>query len=195
MRRLICKSGNLVGREISLPPGTLRVGRHPENEIQIEDPSVSSFHCELEVAEIGVGVRDLGSTNGTFINRKQVVKGLLHAGDLLTLGQVDFLVELPAVHVALPEIQVTEPTGAAFLADGAPACFNHRDSPALFRCTKCEAWWCGECVRTIKRLSGDFLVFCPECSAACERIVFEKVAAKKGLFTRISETIRVSRKK
>jgi hypothetical protein len=172
----------------------LRLGRHPENDVQIQDPSISSFHCELQVAEIGVGVRDLGSTNGTFINQKQIVKGLIHSGDLLTLGQVDFSVELPAVHVALPEIPAVEAAGAAFLEDGSPACFNHREAAALFRCTKCENWWCGECVRTMKRLSGDFLLFCPECSAACERLVFEK-AAKKGLFARITDSMRAVRKK
>jgi pSer/pThr/pTyr-binding forkhead associated (FHA) protein len=194
MRKLICKTGRWAGREIDLADGLLRVGRNPENEIQIEEPSISSFHCELHVADIGIGVRDLGSTNGTFINQKQIARGVVHTGDVLTLGEIDFAVQLPEVRVALPEIEQFEPPGAAFLLDGSPACFNHSESAALFRCTKCETWWCGQCVRSLKRLSGEFLQFCPECSAPCESMVVEK-AAKKGFLSRVSETIRLTRKK
>lgn len=185
----------MSGREFDLPDGPLRIGRNPANHIQIEEPSVSSFHCELQVAEIGVGVQDLGSTNGTFINRNQVKKGLLHSGDLLTLGDIDFDIQLPEVRVALPDIPVYEPLGAAFMEDGAPACMNHRDIQALFRCTKCENFWCGDCVRSMKRISGAFLQFCPECSAACVPIVYEKAAVKKGLFSRVSDTLFLNRKK
>ncbi len=193
MRKLICRTGNLAGREFTLGDGIVRVGRDPANGIQVEEPSVSSFHCELQPADIGIAVRDLDSTNGTFINQKQIVKGILHSGDILTLGEIEFAVELPEIHIALPQIQAVEPAGAAFLDDGTPACLNHRDVPALFRCSKCESWWCGECVRLLKRLSGEFLQFCPECSGPCERMVFEKTM-KKNLFSRVAETIRLRRK-
>lgn len=194
MGKLVCRTGSLAGRVIELPHGILRVGRNSANDIQIEEPSVSSFHCELQVADIGVGIRDLNSTNGTFINQKQVVKGMLHSGDLLTLGEIDFAVEMPEVNVALPKIEVVEPTGAAFLDDGSPACWNHREVAALFRCTKCENWWCGDCVRQMKRLSGEFLLFCQECSAPCERIQAQTVT-RKGLLDRFADTIRLKRKK
>lgn len=194
MRKLVCQSGREAGREFALPDGQLRVGRHPENDLQISEPSVSSFHCLLHVAEIGVGVQDLNSTNGTFINQKQVTKGLLHSGDTLTLGEISFRVQLPEITVALPEIPKVEPQGAAFLDDGAPACFNHREVQALFRCTKCENWWCGECVRAMKRISGAFLHFCPDCSAACVPIIFERAAVKKGLFSRVADTLFIRKK-
>ena len=194
MRKLICKTGAFAGREFDLAEGVLRAGRNPENELHIEEPSVSGFHCELQVAEIGLAVRDLNSTNGTFINHKQVAKGIIHSGDTLTLGEIDFAVQLPDVHIALPELQTAEPVGAGFLEDGSPACWNHREAAALFRCTKCENWWCGDCVRSMKRLSGQYLLFCPECSAACEPVQYER-AEKKSFLTRVSETIRLPRKK
>ena len=50
--------------------GMLRVGRSPGNDIRIEDPSVSRFHCALHVAD-GVEVEDLGSANGTLLFRSE----------------------------------------------------------------------------------------------------------------------------
>src|ERR1051325_11022569 len=104
MPKLTIKSGSQAGAEIELNPGTNRVGRNPENDISIPEPSISSFHCELNVAEIGISVRDLCSTNGTFINRKQVTRGMLQAGDTLTLGAVDISVEMAEINIALPAI-------------------------------------------------------------------------------------------
>ena len=49
-------------------------------------------------------------------------------------------------------------------------------------------------IRAMKRLSGDFLYFCPECSGACETAQIERTS-RKTLFTRIAETIRLPRKK
>ena len=195
MAILIVKSSAPSGSEFVLKPGLNRVGRHPSNDIQLDDPSVSSFHCELNVAEIGVGVKDLGSTNGTFLNQKQISKGFVNREDLLTVGGVDCVVELEDVNITLPELPRVEAPCAAFLEDGSPACFTHRETVANLRCTRCENWWCNDCVRVLKKLNGEFLNFCPECSGACEAIVRETVSAKKSFFGRLQETLRLTRKK
>jgi len=195
MPKLIVKSGQFVGKEFELQPGLNSVGRGPENSISIPEPSVSTFHCELNLADIGLAVHDLNSTNGTFINKQPVSKGMLQSGDVLTLGEVEFTAELPEVMIAIPEITIVEAPGAAFLEDGTPACFTHREVAALFRCTKCEIWWCNECVRHMKKLSGDFLLFCPECSAACAPIPRTTVAAKKSFLQRVGDTLRLPRRK
>jgi hypothetical protein len=195
MPKLIVKSGREAGREIELKTGLNRVGRSAGNDIEIHEASISGIHCELSVAEIGVSVRDLNSTNGTFINGKQIAKGVLQRGDVLTLGQIDFEPQLPEVTISVPKIEFEESPGAAFLEDGTPACFNHRDTPAKFRCGKCDQWWCGECVRLLKRLNGDFLKFCPDCSGPCILIDQTPATGKKGFFGRLGDTLRVSRKK
>src|ERR1051325_4521761 len=118
MPKLIIKSGSQAGAQIELNAGTNRVGRNPENDISIPEASISSFHCELNVADIGISVRDLCSTNGTFINQKQVTKGMLQPGDVLRLGSVDMFVEMAEVKIALPAIPFQEAPGAAFLEDG-----------------------------------------------------------------------------
>ena len=101
MPKLTIKSGQFAGKEFELQPGLNSVGRGPENSISIPEPSVSTFHCELNLADIGLAVHDLNSTNGTFINKQPVSKGMLQTGDVLTLGDVEFTAELPEVMIAM----------------------------------------------------------------------------------------------
>ena len=48
------------------------VGRHPDNDLSVDNPTVSRRHAELVLTEAGLSVRDLGSTNGTFVNGRRV---------------------------------------------------------------------------------------------------------------------------
>jgi hypothetical protein len=195
MAKLIVKSSAPSGREFQLKPGVNTLGRHPSNDIQLDDPSVSSFHGELHVADIGVSVKDLGSTNGTFINQKQIAKGFVRGEDLVTFGGVDCVVEVAQVNISIPDLPVVEQVTAAFLDDGAPACFTHREVAATQRCTKCDSWWCSQCVRLLKKLNGEFLSFCPECSAPCVPLAREAAPTRKGFFRGLQETLRLTRKK
>jgi hypothetical protein len=197
MPTLIVKSGSQAGRQIELHQGVNRVGRNPDNAIHLPEPSISSFHCEIHVAEIATSIHDLGSTNGSFINQKPVTKAILQKGDTLTLGDIDFAVELEDVNVALPDLHFEEAPGAAFLEDGTPACFTHREVAATFRCTKCENWWCNDCVRLLKRITGDTLKFCPECDAPCVEMERDLGGArrKKSFISRLGDTLRLTRKK
>ena len=197
MPKLVVKSGSQVGREIELLRGVNRLGRNPDNAIHIPEQSISSFHCEIHVADIATSIHDLGSTNGSFINHKQITKGVLQKGDILTLGDIDFAVELEEVNVVLPEIHFEEAPGAAFLEDGTPACFTHREVAATYSCTRCENWWCNDCVRILKGISGQSLKFCPECDAPCVEIPRETGAGarKKNFFSRLGDTLRLTRKK
>lgn len=193
---LTLKSPPDPGRTIELKPGVNRIGRHPDNDFQIADPSVSSFHCEITVAEISVAIKDLGSTNGTFLNQQRIAKGMLQHGNLLTLGSVDMEVSVSEVHIALPELPAFEAAHAEFLEDGRPACLHHHEVAATQRCTKCENWFCEECVRRMKRLNGGFLMFCPECSAPVEPIPQqESIAAKRSFLDRLGDTLRITRRK
>lgn len=196
MPKLVVRTGSQSGREIELQPGVNRVGRNPDNPIHIPEASISGFHCEIHVASIATSIHDLGSTNGSFINHKQISKGVLQKGDILTLGEIDFAVELEEINVALPEMRFEEAPGAAFLEDGTPACFTHREVAATHSCTKCENWWCNDCVRILKGISGKSLKFCPECDAPCVEMPRDAgVARKKNFFSRLGDTLRLTRKK
>lgn len=73
------------------------VGRAPTCDLPIIDPTISRRHAEVQVEAGDVQVRDLGSSNGTFINGTRIEAGALTVGDTVTFGKVEFsLQELEA---------------------------------------------------------------------------------------------------
>ncbi len=64
----------------------LVIGRAPEVAIVLADPEVSALHCELRAVSEGILVRDLGSTNGTFIGAVRVREAIVSTQSELTLG-------------------------------------------------------------------------------------------------------------
>lgn len=196
MARLFYKNGPYPGMYIELRPGVNRIGRGTGNDFQIPDISVSSSHCEIQVADIGVFVRDLNSTNGTFIDGRRITKEMLLPGKLLRLGDVEF--DYPgagAPHVAIPERPKVELPHANFLPDGTAACQKHADVAATQKCAKCEKTWCDQCVRkTGLAGSARVIVSCIECGGGCTPIVY-KAAPKKSIMGWIGETMRMIKPK
>ena len=86
-----------------MKPGTNYVGRAFANDFKIEDPSVSGSHAQIVVNDGGVTVKDLGSTNGTFINRLPVAEGKLQPGQWLRLGGVEMILEEDSAAVPAAE--------------------------------------------------------------------------------------------
>jgi two-component system, NtrC family, response regulator GlrR len=70
------------------------IGSHHRNDLIVEDPTVSRFHCEIAVDEGGVRVRDLKSRNGTVLDGVAVLEGFLRVGSLLRLGKTVVRFEL-----------------------------------------------------------------------------------------------------
>ena len=68
------------------------IGRNRECNIQIALGVVSRRHCEVTIDDGKLHVRDLGSSNGCFVNNKRVQQAELRAGDTLTIGPVVFTV-------------------------------------------------------------------------------------------------------
>jgi hypothetical protein len=83
------------GQVLELPPGRYRVGRQADNDVVIDAESVSGHHCELGVEGGRLSVRDLGSTNGTFVNRRAVEEAMVEPGQTLQLGRVQVIHEIP----------------------------------------------------------------------------------------------------
>lgn len=65
------------------------VGRLPDNGLQIEDGSVSSYHAELVLENGEYHLHDKGSTNGTFVNGEQTTSALLKNGDQIRFGSIE----------------------------------------------------------------------------------------------------------
>ena len=89
MARLVLLSEGLSGRTFVLKGAKTTVGRVPDNDFQIPEASVSSHHCELHLQGKDLLVKDLESTNGTFINGERVTETLLKAGQILRLGMIE----------------------------------------------------------------------------------------------------------
>ncbi len=93
MPRLVVLSEGLTGRSHELKAERTTVGRVEDNNFQIPDSSVSSHHAEILLKGSEVVIRDLGSTNGTFINGQQITESTLKPSQILRLGQVEVRLE------------------------------------------------------------------------------------------------------
>jgi hypothetical protein len=115
MPRLVIHPGTPQAKEIPLKPGANYLGRGFANDFQINDGSVSTSHCQILVNGDVVTVKDLGSTNGTFINRTAVQEASLQPGQMLRLGAVEIAFEGDA-----PTIVATTAPVMATAASAAP---------------------------------------------------------------------------
>ena len=82
--RLLDEAGKIVG-ELRKPRSS--VGQQPANDVVIEDPTVSRFHCEILLDEGSARVRDLESRNGTFVDGTRIGEAWLRDGAELRLGR------------------------------------------------------------------------------------------------------------
>jgi adenylate cyclase len=71
---------------------TYSVGRAVTCDLAIQDPTVSRNHAELELVAAGVRVRDLGTTNGTFLNGERILDAVATPGSRVAFGKVSFAV-------------------------------------------------------------------------------------------------------
>jgi predicted component of type VI protein secretion system len=95
MAKLIGMSGEFKDREFTLAEGVFSVGRKSDNVILLDHPTISSHHCEFVTENGACVLRDLGSTNGTRVNGRDVTEQRLANKDLIQLGSIEFLLEAP----------------------------------------------------------------------------------------------------
>ncbi len=81
MPKLLLKFESAVIKEINLDKPSFTIGRKPDNDIVLEHTTVSGHHCKVYSAGGTFFVEDLGSTNGTFLNGKKVLKSGLRQND------------------------------------------------------------------------------------------------------------------
>src|SRR5881296_1842095 len=93
MAKLVVLSAGMTGRTHELKAEKTTIGRVEDNTFQIAEPSVSSHHCEIVLRGDDVLVRDLSSTNGTYINGEKVSESPLKVGQILRLGQIEMRLE------------------------------------------------------------------------------------------------------
>jgi len=154
VRRLIVNPGTDSAWEIPLPTGIATLGREAGNDFVIEHPSVSSHHCEFMVMDSGVIIKDLGSSNGTFVDGQPVSESALLPGQRLQLGEVQL--QLAQITAAAPTVTVTSNA----------RCKYHPHNPARYLCPKCRINFCEQCVN-IRASGGQSKHYCRTCAVEC----------------------------
>jgi pSer/pThr/pTyr-binding forkhead associated (FHA) protein len=97
--RLVAEGGPYDGRVFEVTAAELSVGRAVDNDIVLDDPSLSRKHGKLyRRGPAELEVEDLGSSNGTFVNQRKVGRGAVHPGDTLRFGELGFRVEGDTLH-------------------------------------------------------------------------------------------------
>src|SRR6266850_4673869 len=211
MARLLINPGSPTAWEIRLKPGTNLLGRGFANDFKIEDPSVSSSHCQIVLNEGAAIIKDLGSTNGTYVNRSPVLEEApLRGGQTIHMGAVEMvfhsdgpeysmvseteLLPLPVVpppafaRAVPPPIPVSAaPPPAAPAATGSQNCKFHPKTLGRFLCKTCNLYFCELCV-TSRAVGGAQHKFCRRCGAECAPVkvqIAKLSTVPKGFFARI----------
>lgn len=84
---LVVKRGPNSGSKFVLGGELTKVGRHPESDIFLDDITVSRRHAEFARSPSGYSVRDVGSLNGTYVNRERIDDASLKSGDEVQIGK------------------------------------------------------------------------------------------------------------
>lgn len=116
MAVLIHYKNGVAGVKIPIDQIALRIGRNESNDICVEDELASREHALIERVTNEQGdaisnyvVRDLGSTNGTFVNHEPITAHLLVEGDMIRIGQA-FFKYTEGDHPELTETRVIKKT-------------------------------------------------------------------------------------
>lgn len=84
---LVVKRGPNAGSRFLLDQPTTSAGRHPDSDIFLDDVTVSRRHAEFRQDENEFQVVDVGSLNGTYVNREPVDSAVLANGDEVQIGK------------------------------------------------------------------------------------------------------------
>ena len=96
---LVATRGPNEGSRFVLSPEdsvVVTIGRHPESDIFLDDITVSRRHAEVRHADGGYWAHDVGSLNGTYLNRQNIESAALSSGDELQVGKFRLLFLAPA---------------------------------------------------------------------------------------------------
>jgi two-component system, NtrC family, sensor kinase len=94
MANLVILGGTKKGEIVAIDTDNICIGRGDQNDVIIPEPRVSGSHAEIFSSDGNFFIRDLGSTNGTFVNTNPVTETQLHEGDRIELGDIALLFQI-----------------------------------------------------------------------------------------------------
>ncbi len=153
MAKLVVNPGSPHAWEIQLKPGITSLGRGSENDFALIEDSVSTAHCHIDFTDGRAVIRDLGSSNGTFVNHTPVQESVLKSGQKIHLGTL----ELTYVAEEVP----SGPRPAIF--NEHKYCKIHLQTRAKFHCPTCRGLFCEICIST-SPMTGSVRKLCRKCN-------------------------------
>ena len=121
--RMVVVKGRPEGMEIPLPMPQFLIGRDPQCNLRPSSESVSKLHCAIQQRKDGVFVRDLKSTNGTFVNNDRIHEEVkVKDGDLLKVGPLVLAIKIEVTEgsAAMPSTGNEEDQAVSWLLDYSP---------------------------------------------------------------------------
>lgn len=160
-----------TGKMVELTKPVTRIGRERDNDLVIPEPQVSGHHAEIEWRQGHFYVRDLRSTNGTWIDKQRVeTETILKSGDVIHIDEFGYAFSGPDIAVSgttvrdlsketlVREVPQARPsasvTAETVLMDmdvtvddsaGPRRCPVHPNFEATERCDRCGDLWCALC--------------------------------------------------
>jgi pSer/pThr/pTyr-binding forkhead associated (FHA) protein len=92
---LVVKRGPNAGSKLLIDKDVTTAGRHPESDIFLDDVTVSRRHAEVRRKDGRFEIHDLGSLNGTYVNRDRVESTQLANGDEIQIGKFKLVFFVP----------------------------------------------------------------------------------------------------
>ncbi len=89
---LVVVRGENAGSRYALTSDRVRIGRHPDSDIFLDDVTVSRRHAEILSDATGYQVVDVGSLNGTYVNGERIERAALSDSDQIQVGKYRFVV-------------------------------------------------------------------------------------------------------
>lgn len=108
MPKLIITNGKEQMDEVPLTDGTISIGRKADNDIQIDDAAVSAHHAKIVTFFKPTYIKDLMSTNGTYVNGSQIQVHTLEHGDVITIGEHHIIFDREDGEMASDEPELTK---------------------------------------------------------------------------------------
>lgn len=132
-------SGDMKGCKFEIDRDTVVIGRAPDNIVSIKDPLVSGRHCSILREGRRYTLRDMESTNGTYLNDVRIKEYQLNPKDIIKVGSVEILFDGPDVEEK--DAQPVAPTVAeARIKNSALPGPSWTNAPATFVAKRDAKW-------------------------------------------------------
>ena len=112
--KLISVTPKGARKSFSLNGPTMTLGRQPDCDVQVPLAKISRQHCQLQINENKIFLRDMKSANGTYVNGEKIIHHELAAGDIIALADaVKFLVQIDGQPAKINEeaLKLDSPVG------------------------------------------------------------------------------------